>query len=567
MEKQWLRRNIPDEGLVQMLMDRIGISSVLANLMAQRGLVDFEKAKTYFNPDHIQLIGPFVMKDMDKAIDRISEAIKQNEKILFYGDYDVDGTTSVALMVLFFKDVYPNTGYYIPDRHKEGYGISTAGIDYAANNGYSLIIAMDCGIRAIEKVEYAKEKNIDFIICDHHTPGEKIPDAIAVLDPKREDCRYPYKELSGCGITFKLCSAMFLKGFKKNPFQFLDLVAVSIASDIVPITGENRVLAHFGLKKLNEQPIAGIAQLKKVAGYNKDYSITDVVFKLGPRINAAGRLDHATKAVELLVGTEADEIEEIGKRINDLNISRRGLEQEIVNEAIEQVKNDELSDKSVSTVVFGEGWHKGVVGIVASKLVDEFYKPTVVLTKSDDGFAVGSARSVEGYNLYNALNECSFLFEKFGGHKAAAGLTIAIDKIEDFKAVFDDVVRSTIQPEQLIPKQWYDAEISTTSINWTMYNTLERMGPFGPENMRPTFVSTNVKLFNPKIIGEKHIKFSINNPTGNIDCIAFNFAKLFAPLKANLAADICYTIEPNEWQGNRFLQLNIKDLKPIINEA
>lgn len=550
-----------------MLMDRIGISSVLANLMAQRGLVDFEKAKTYFNPDHIQLIGPFVMKDMDKAIDRISEAIKQNEKILFYGDYDVDGTTSVALMVLFFKDVYPNTGYYIPDRHKEGYGISTAGIDYAANNGYSLIIAMDCGIRAIEKVEYAKEKNIDFIICDHHTPGEKIPDAIAVLDPKREDCRYPYKELSGCGITFKLCSAMFLKGFKKNPFQFLDLVAVSIASDIVPITGENRVLAHFGLKKLNEQPIAGIAQLKKVAGYNKDYSITDVVFKLGPRINAAGRLDHATKAVELLVGTEADEIEEIGKRINDLNISRRGLEQEIVNEAIEQVKNDELSDKSVSTVVFGEGWHKGVVGIVASKLVDEFYKPTVVLTKSDDGFAVGSARSVEGYNLYNALNECSFLFEKFGGHKAAAGLTIAIDKIEDFKAVFDDVVRSTIQPEQLIPKQWYDAEISTTSINWTMYNTLERMGPFGPENMRPTFVSTNVKLFNPKIIGEKHIKFSINNPTGNIDCIAFNFAKLFAPLKANLAADICYTIEPNEWQGNRFLQLNIKDLKPIINEA
>jgi single-stranded-DNA-specific exonuclease len=567
MEKQWLRRNIPDEGLVQMLMDRIGISSVLANLMAQRGLADFEKAKTYFNPDHTQLIGPFVMKDMEKAIDRISEAIKQNEKILFYGDYDVDGTTSVALMVLFFKDVYPNTGYYIPDRHKEGYGISTAGIDYAANNGYSLIIAMDCGIRAIEKVEYAKEKNIDFIICDHHTPGEKIPDAIAVLDPKREDCRYPYKELSGCGITFKLCSAMFLKGFKKNPFQFLDLVAVSIASDIVPITGENRVLAHFGLKKLNEQPIAGIAQLKKVAGYNKDYSITDVVFKLGPRINAAGRLDHATKAVELLVGTEADEIEEIGKRINDLNISRRGLEQEIVNEAIEQVKNDSLNTDSVSTVVFGEGWHKGVVGIVASKLVDEFYKPTVVLTKSDDGFAVGSARSVEGYNLYNALNECSFLFEKFGGHKAAAGLTIAIDKIEDFKAVFDDVVRSTIQPEQLIPKQWYDAEISTTSINWTMYNTLERMGPFGPENMRPTFVSTNVKLFNPKIIGEKHIKFSINNPTGNIDCIAFNFAKLFAPLKANLAADICYTIEPNEWQGNRFLQLNIKDLKPIINEA
>ncbi|MGB0429957.1 MAG: single-stranded-DNA-specific exonuclease RecJ [Bacteroidia bacterium] len=566
MEKQWLRRNIPDEGLVQMLMDRIGISSVLASLMAQRNLTDFELAKKYFNPDQSQLHDPFVMKGMDKAINRIAKAIKQNEKILFYGDYDVDGTTSVALMVLFFRNVYSKTGYYIPDRHKEGYGVSSQGIDFAANNNFSLIIAMDCGIRAVEKVEYANDKGIDFIICDHHTPGEKLPEAIAVLDPKREDCPYPYKELSGCGIAFKLCCAMFSKGFKKNPFDFLDLVAVSIASDIVPITGENRVLAHFGLQKLNTEPIAGIEQLKKVAAYTKAYNIGDVVFKLGPRINAAGRLEHAKKAVALLVGNDIDEIEEIGKRINDLNISRRGLEHEIVTEAIAQVKADTLNHTSVSTVVYSDSWHKGVVGIVASKLVEEFYKPTVVLTKSNNGFAVGSARSIEGFNLYNALNECNFLFEKFGGHKAAAGLTIAIDKIEDFKTVFDDVVRSTITTDQLIPKQWFDSEIAISSINWSMYNTLERMGPFGPENMRPTFVSTNVKLFNTKIIGEKHIKFTITNATGSIDCIAFNFAHLYAPLHKHQVADICYTIETNEWKGNRTLQLNIKDLKPRLDE-
>lgn len=563
MEKQWLRRNIPDQGLVNELMEKIGISSVLASLMAQRGLKAFEQAKTYFNPHYSQLHDPFLMKDMDKAVARILKAISQNEKILFYGDYDVDGTTSVALMVLFFKDLYEHTEFYVPDRHNEGYGVSIASIDFAKENNFSLIIAMDCGIKANNQVAYAKSKNIDFIICDHHTPGEVLPEAAAVLDPKREECSYPYKELSGCGISFKLCCALHQASdfFTFNPFLLVDLVAVSIASDIVPITGENRVLAYYGLIKLNSEPIEGIAQLKKTAGYLKDYNITDVVFKLGPRINAAGRIEHAKKAVELLVSPNDELIEAMGKEINELNLARRELEQQITKECIEQVKNDPFQENSLSTVVFGKDWHKGVVGIVASKLVEEFYKPTVVLTASENGFAVGSARSVEGFNIYRALKECDFLFEKFGGHKAAAGLTIAIDKIEDFKGIFDDVVSSTIDENMLIPKMWYDSEISIASINWSMYNTLERMGPFGPENMRPTFVSCNIKVSNPRLLAQKHLKFQVTNPSGTIDCIAFNFGHVFEQMKGDCSLDVCYTIETNEWQGNRTLQLNIKDLK------
>jgi len=566
MEKQWLRRNIPDEGLVEVLREKIGISSVLASLMAQRKLENFETAKKYFNPHTNQLHDPFLMKGMHEAVERIKQAMVLEEKILFYGDYDVDGTTSVSLISLFFQE-YPHTSYYIPSRQNEGYGVSAQGVDFAHENGFSLIIAMDCGIKASEQVRRAKELGVDFIICDHHTPGEELPEAVAILDPKQEDCPYPYKELSGCGLTFKLCCALsqHCELLKSDPFQFIDLVVVSIASDIVPVTGENRVLAHFGLNKLNSKPLPGIERLKEMAGYTKSYTVTDVVFKLGPRINAAGRISDAKQAVELMVGNEPESLDKIGVQVNHYNDTRRQIEQQIIDDCLEKVKQDESHQQAVSTVVYGENWHKGVIGIVASKLVDAFYKPTVVLTKKDKGFAVGSARSVEGFNLYRALKECDFMFEQFGGHQAAAGLTLPISEIENFQTAFDDVVRSMILPDMLVPKVWYDSEIALSSINWSFYNTLERMGPFGPENMRPTFVSRNAKPESIKVIGQKHLKFKLNSAIGSIDCIGFNFGHVFEKLKPNSLTDICYMVEVNEWQGDKFLQLNIKDLK--IHEA
>lgn len=563
MEKQWLRRNVPDEGLVEMLREKIGISSVLARLMAQRNLKTYEAARDYFNPHTRQLHDPFLMKDMDLAVQRIEKAIDEDQKIMFYGDYDVDGTTSVALIHLFFKEHYTNSLYYIPSRQTEGYGISAQGVDYAHQQGVALIIAMDCGIKGNALVDKAAALGIDFIICDHHTPGDEVPKAVAVLDPKREDCQYPYKELSGCGITFKLCCALSQSKnpLTADPFQFIDLVAISIASDIVPLTGENRVLAFYGLNKLNTQALPGINQLKETAGFTKDYTITDVVFKLGPRINAAGRISDAKQAVALMIGDDLETLGAMGAEINDFNTTRRELEQGIVEECIAKVKEDPLFDNSVSTVVYGEKWHKGVVGIVASKLVDAFYKPTVVLTQSSDGMAVGSARTVEGFNLYKALSECSFMFERFGGHKAAAGLTIAVSEIENFQTAFDDVVRSMITADMLVPKIWYDTDLTLGSISWTLHKTLERMGPFGPDNMRPTFVSSNVFPLKPRVLANKHLKFSLNAAVGSIDCIAFNFGHIFEEMSPDCAADICYTIEVNEWKGNRFLQLNIKDIK------
>ena len=415
MEKQWLRRNIPDEGLVEMLREKIGISSVLASLMAQRNLKTFEAARDYFNPHTKQLHDPFLMKDMLLAVERIEKALSNNEKIMFYGDYDVDGTTSVALIHLFFKGYYDNSLYYIPSRQKEGYGISAQGVDFANEQGVGLIIAMDCGIKGNALVDKANDLGIDFIICDHHTPGDEVPNAVAVLDPKQEDCNYPYKELSGCGLTFKLCCALSQRDniLQGDPFQLIDLVAISIASDIVPLTGENRVLAFYGLNKLNAQPIPGVAQLKETAGFAKAYTITDVVFKLGPRINAAGRISDAKQAVDLMVDTDRESLNEMGGQINDFNTTRKELERGIVEECIDKVREDPIYENTVTTVVYGENWHKGVVGIVASKLVEAFYKPTVILTKSTDGMAVGSARTVEGFNLYKGTFRMRFHVRAF----------------------------------------------------------------------------------------------------------------------------------------------------------
>lgn len=563
MDKKWLRRNIPDEGLVEHLKEAIGISSVLATLIAQRKINSFEEAKKFFNPSFDQLHDPFLMKGMQKAVNRIEKAISNEEKILFYGDYDVDGTTSVSLLYLFFKGCYPHTDYYLPDRHSEGYGISMKGIDYADSNKVSLVIAMDCGIKAVEQIAYANEKGIDFIICDHHTPGDVIPEAVAVLDPKQEDCPYPYKELSGCGITFKLACALRQQVdiLKNDPFSLIDLVAVSIGCDIVSITGENRVLAHFGLAKLNSSPVEGLKELMEVAGFVKKHSISDVIFKIGPRINAAGRIAHARKAVELMVGIGDDKEYGLGKSINEYNQQRKDFEKETVAQAIKDIQESPLFDKSVTTVAFRPEWHKGVIGIVASNLVETFYRPTVVLTQSDDGLLVGSARSVEGFNVYKALVECEFLFEKFGGHQAAAGLTMKKENLEDFKSVFDDVVRGTISPSQLTPKAWYDLELSAMSITWSLFQNIERLGPFGPDNMRPTFVSRNLPFERVKIVGTNHLKFSVETPLGHIDCIAFGFGHVFERLKNAEHIDICYSIENNEWQNRNFLQLHIKDLK------
>ena len=563
MEKKWLRRNVPDEGLVNQLKEEIGISSVLATLIAQRNINSFDEARRFFNPSPDQLHDPFLMKGMTEAVDRVDEALANQEKILFYGDYDVDGTTSVSLMTLFFRGLYDQTDYYQPDRHTEGYGISKKGIEYAESKGIKLIIAMDCGIKATEQIEYATDKGIDFIICDHHTPGEAVPKATAVLDPKQEDCPYPYKELSGCGIAFKLVCALRqrIETLNKDPFELVDLVAVSIGCDIVPLTGENRILAHYGMLRLNTLPSGGLQHLMKVAGYVKKHSITDVVFKIGPRINAAGRIAHAHRAVELLIGDSNEEQDDLGKSIDQFNQQRKEFERATVQQAVEDIQNNKVFEKSVTVVVYRPEWHKGVVGIVASKLVEAFYKPTVVLTQSNDGLAVGSARTVEGFDIYKALKECEFLFEKFGGHKAAAGLTIKQENIEDFQSVFDDVVRSTISDYQLTPKEWYDQELSVLSINWSLYQNIERLGPFGPENMRPTFISRNVPIERIKLVGTNHLKFSVETPLGNIDCIAFGFGHVFETLKNVEHIDICYTIENNEWQNRNFLQLHIKDLK------
>lgn len=563
MEKKWLRRNIPDEGLVDQLKEEIGISSVLASLIAQRKINSFEEAKKFFNPSPDQLHDPFLMKGMSQAVHRIEQAIANEEKILFYGDYDVDGTTSVSLMTLFFRNSYSNIDYYVPDRHGEGYGISLKGIDYAASEGIRLVVAMDCGIKATEQIDYANNRGIDFIICDHHTPGEAVPKATAVLDPKQEDCPYPYKELSGCGLAFKLACALRqrVKSLNKDPFDFIDLVAVSIGCDIVPLTGENRVLAHYGMLLLNSNPTDGLKRLMKVSGFVKKHSITDVVFKIGPRINAAGRIAHAHRAVELLTGEVDDENDDLSKSIDQFNQQRKEFERLTVQQAVEDIQNNKVFEKSVTLVVHRPDWHKGVVGIVASKLIENFYKPTVVLTDAKDGLAVGSARSVEGFDVYRALKECEFLFEKFGGHQAAAGLTIKKENIEDFQSVFDDVVRSSISDYQLTPKVWYDQDLSVMSVNWSLFQNIERLGPFGPENMRPTFVSKNVRPIRSKLVGTNHLKFSIETPLGDIDCIAFNFGHVFEQLKNLEHIDICYSIENNEWQNRNFLQLNIKDLK------
>lgn len=564
MDKQWLRRDCGPHEDIERLVNELKISSVMATLMAQRGISDLEGAKAYFNPSTSQLHDPFEMHHMDRAVARIEQAVEQDEKILFYGDYDVDGTTSVALMILYLKPSYPNIGFYIPDRQKEGYGISEQGIAHAAQQGFGLIVAIDCGITALAQAAMARDLGIDLIIADHHIPGPILPEAYAILNPKKAECQYPYKELSGCGIAFKLICALAQRSAlsQADPYQFIDLVALSIASDIVPLTGENRILAHFGLEKLNTQPLAGIAQIMETAGYDRRYDIADVVFKIGPRINAAGRLAHAHSAVELLIGGSPLVLGKLAEDVNDLNDNRKGLERNMVAEALEIMANDAFQAHSFSTVVYAPHWHKGVVGIVAAKLVEQVYKPTVVLTNGDNGLLVGSARTVEGFDLYTALAECRDLFVKFGGHQAAAGLSLPYEHLEAFRQRFDIVVRERVMPDMMVPKVWFDLEMGIGHLSWNLLKNIERMGPFGPMNMRPVFVSRQVPILDLKVMAGNHMRFQVRTPRGgSMDAVAFNQAAHYEALCAQPVADLCYALEWRQWRENKYLQLNIKDIK------
>jgi single-stranded-DNA-specific exonuclease len=563
MEKRWAQVEQVDSTKSNLLARELNIDPSLAQILTQRGIANFEEARYFFRPQLTHLHDPFLMKGMEMAIDRIQHAINREEKILIYGDYDVDGTTAVALAYSFFNQFTGNIAYYIPDRHKEGYGISTLGIDYANEHGFSLIIALDCGIRSVDKVDYANSLGIDFIICDHHLPGDEIPSAIAVLDPKQVDCSYPFKELSGCGIGFKLaqayCQAMDLP--EDYYTQYLDLTMVSIAADIVPIVDENRVLAHFGLIKLNENPCRGLKALMEISGKTSNYTITDVVFILAPRINAAGRMGHGNDAVKMLL-CEGDIALAQSSLINEQNTDRKSFDQNITLEALAIIEGSEELIKRKTTVVYQQDWNKGVIGIVASRLTEKYYRPTIVLTESN-GFYTGSARSVAGYDLYEALVKCADLLEQFGGHKFAAGLTLRPENLQSFTEKFESVVAGSIHPSLLIPEISIDAEIDLSQIDSKFYRILTQMGPFGPQNMNPIFVSRGVCLVGfPQIVGTNHLKLSVKQQNSAIfDGIAFGLANFEGQLKQNTQFSICYMIEENLWKDKRRLQLNIKGIK------
>ena len=568
MERRWILKERGEIAVVKALATALSVSESLATLMVQRSITTPEEANAFFNPSLDYLHDPFMMKDMNIAVDRLSTAIKKNEKILVYGDYDVDGTTAVALVYSFLKEQYSNVEYYIPDRYKEGYGVSIQGIDFAAENKCKLIITLDCGIKAVEKIRYARTKGLDVIICDHHYPGDVIPEALAVLDPKQPGCSYPYKELSGCGVGFKLIHAYSrIHGMPFNKIaNYLDLVAMSIASDIVPITGENRVLAYFGLRQLNESPRTGLKEIIREAEVCRVLTVEDIVFKLGPRINAAGRMETGSRAVELLISNDTTLANGISKEINTYNNERRSVDRVITTEAMRMISENHRNTNAKTTVLFNPSWKKGVIGIVASRLIETYYRPTVILTESN-GFATGSARSVHGYDLYQAIEACSDLLESFGGHMFAAGLTLKKENIQPFMERFENYVNSTITEEQLLPRILIDTELSFSEINEEFFNVMSQFQPFGPENMSPVFVSRSVTDSGTgKMVGAngEHLKLDLCQESSGakpISAIAFNQVNHFEYIRKGEPFDICYSLEMNEFRGNRNLQLNIRDIK------
>lgn len=564
IEKRWVQAPAADKEVTDSLAQQLNIDYKLAEILVQRGISNFAEAKGFFRPSMEHLHDPFLMRDMDKAIQRIDLALVEGERILIYGDYDVDGTTSVALTYSFFSQFTDQIEYYIPDRHKEGYGISTIGIDYAAEHQFSLIIALDCGIKSVDKIEYANTLGIDFIICDHHLPGDHLPAAVAVLDPKRNDCSYPFKELAGCGIGFKLAQAYALTHQlpKESYEKYVDLVMVSIAADIVPVLDENRILAYHGLIKLNADPCIGLKALLESTGRMKQFTLTDVVFTIAPRINAAGRMDHAREAVKMLLCSEEGTAEIQSLLINMQNTERKTSDQNITAEALDIIKGCEILTNRKTTVVYNEHWNKGVIGIVASRLTETYYRPTIVLTHSN-GMLTGSARSVPGYDLYEALLSCSDLLVQFGGHKFAAGLTMIPENFDLFSARFEQTVASTITADQLCPEVNIDTEINFSQIDGKFHRIVAQMAPFGPLNQAPVFVTHNVTYTGrPFIVGDKHLKLAVKQQNSAIfESIAFGFAEYEQVLEPNKPFSICYTIEENVWKEQKRLQLNIKAIR------
>ena len=560
---RWEAISEPEQSYVQQLQKELGVSSIIAALLVQRGMHTFDAAKAFFRPQWQDLHSPFLMRDMDKAVARIHAALEEDQAIMVYGDYDVDGTTSVALMSSFLNEKTKKITPYIPDRYTEGYGISFKGIDVAVEKGIQLIIALDCGIKAVDKVAYAKKKGIDFIICDHHLPGEELPQATALLDPKRSDCDYPFDELCGCGIGFKLIQALSdsWDETEEKLFPYLDLVATAIAADIVPMEGENRTLCFFGLAQLHQNPRPGIQSL--LGSLKKPVNITDLVFKVAPRINAAGRMDHALVAVDLLTTNDHNEVKKMAEAIEQFNTERRATDERITQEALNQIKQRKEEDFP-ATVVFAEDWHKGVVGIVASRLIENHYRPTVVLTQSGENY-VGSVRSVKGFNVYNALEACKAHMLQFGGHKYAAGLTLHKDLLTAFKAAFEKQVETTILPEQKTPVLPYDLMLPIEEVNHKLYRIVAQMAPFGPKNMRPVFCSTNcVDSGQSKVVGkdQSHLRLSVQTANGPLVGIGFGMANHFEHIKSGAAFDLLYTLDENEWNGTISLQLKLKAIRP-----
>jgi single-stranded-DNA-specific exonuclease len=564
MTKRWIQKPEPDHQLVETLSTAINVNKTLSGILVQRGINHFDLAKKFFRPQFADLHDPFLMKGMDKAITRIDEAIANNEKILVYGDYDVDGTTSVAVVYDFLAQRYANIDFYIPDRYTEGYGISFISIDWASNNNISLIIALDCGIKAVDKIRYAKGKGVDFIICDHHLPGDEVPDAVAILNPKQVDCPYPFKELSGCGIGFKLTQGFALR--HEIPFveieKYLDLVAISISSDLVPILDENRILVHHGLKKLKTNPNPGLRALLEAYAPKPEFSVSDVVFFIGPRINAAGRIADAKDSVRLMIASDFEKAKEIAELVNQHNIERRGFDLSITEQAFEMVEKDETFAARKSTVLFHNEWHKGVIGIVASRLIEKHYRPTIVLTESN-GLATGSARSVEGFDLYHAIEQCADLLEQYGGHTHAAGLTMKLDNVKPFATKFESIVASSIEERSLTPEIEYDTEIPLRTITPKFFSLLKQFSPFGPGNQSPIFMSKNVwDVGDVTIVGNNHLKLSLTQEEGGriFKAIAFGLGEHYEKVSQGISFDICYTIEENHFNGHVNLQLNIKDI-------
>ncbi|MDC0099852.1 single-stranded-DNA-specific exonuclease RecJ [Crocinitomicaceae bacterium] len=574
MQKKWHVKTLKDTTIVDAFRSKLKVDSIVAELLLQRGIDSFDMAQDFFRPKLDQLHDPFLMKDMEAAVDRLQEAIDEDQKVMLFGDYDVDGTTAVAMMYSFLKDTL-KVDYYIPDRYAEGYGLSKQGIDVAKEHDVSLIICLDCGIKAVDKIAYAKSLGIDFIVCDHHMPGEELPDAI-VLDPKRKDCLYPYDELSGCGVGFKLLQGMCEHNNWSTDklFEHLDLLAVSIGADIVPVTGENRILCYHGMKQLNANPRVAFKELLTLANKQFPVTLTDVIFSIAPRINAAGRLRSGKHAVALMVSENLDDITSLADDINNDNLERRQLDQQITEEAKEIVEKRWEEKESFSNVVFKENWHKGVVGIVASRLIEKFYRPTIVLTESN-GMVTGSARSIKDFNVYDALNACSEHLEQFGGHMYAAGMTLKRENLEPFMEAFEAYAKENLTSEMLIEEQEVDVELGFNQIFSSEENRmkipklkriLSQFEPHGPGNMKPVFISKNVFSTDMRLLKEAHIKLSMTQPEHDvvIEGIGFNQSESANIVAAGMPFDVVYTLESNKWMDRETLQLNIKDVRETV---